>query len=165
MGKLHLSKCCFDHIFIIKNIWKDSLNAFLFFLCGLILTLSYQDEFGFVSQGMFWIRFPRDVLNQSRESSNTNTKYLKDANYVWSKHRLVGAQLGQLLPKPEGEVVRHHLWKWVIDWVQRCTDSAVILNSIRLKVMVPVIDFQSFRIELLVVLVIQDNVTFLLPSC
>ena len=59
VGKLHLSKCCFDHIFIIKNIWKDSLNTLLLLLCGLILTLSYQDEFGFVSQEMFWTKVGR----------------------------------------------------------------------------------------------------------
>ena len=95
------------------------------------------------------IHFIRDVLNQRREGSNTNPNYLKDANYVWSKHRLVGAQLGQLFPKPEGEVVRHHLWKWVIGRVQRYTDSAGIPNSSRLKGMVPVMDFPFYLIELL----------------
>ena len=74
VGRLYLSKCCFDHIFIIKNIWKDSLNALLLLLCCLILTLSYQDEFGLVSQGMFWTKEGR-VQTQIQITSRMLTMY------------------------------------------------------------------------------------------
>ena len=74
VGRLYLSKCCFDHIFIIKNIWKDSLNTLLLLLCCLILTLSYQDEFGFVSQGIFWTKVGR-VQAQIQITSRMLTIY------------------------------------------------------------------------------------------
>ena len=40
--------------------------------------------------------------------------YLKNADNVGSKNWVICAQLSQLLPQPQGEVVWHHFWKVMI---------------------------------------------------
>ena len=52
------------------------------------------------------------VVHTSPQPNPTSQQtYLKNADNVGSKNWVICAQLGQLLPQPQGEVVWHHFWK------------------------------------------------------
>ena len=52
------------------------------------------------------------VVHTSPQPNPTSQQiYLKNADNVGSKNWVICAQLSQLLPQPQGEVVWHHFWK------------------------------------------------------